>query len=402
MAPFLNERQRYSLLAEMLRFPDTGELDGNTSRARFGGLKRTEMQTYVGLLGSLGQTTQADQALNTMVLSENWLRDLESGDPVKIREIIAAMNERDIDHQSVTYKDLLRKNLVNVAQNDGLALFARVTAADIADELGYVPDDLFSFVPVGQVGNTQSYIGRYPVTNLQYKRFLDSPDFSDTSIWTDMQVFDHHGNLHEDVFLNNGLEWLEKECTYTESKIHFPIEWKNPSFGIQHLTNPVVGISWWEASAYCKWLTAHFKELPEFQYEPLLSASCVTFRLPTEKEWVLAAGGEENGRFAFGEQGIRELPRFANTSESKLMRTTPVWMYRLGVAPSGAWDMTGNVWEWQANYHDNEQHGSITLRGGSWDTGERQSRVSYRINARMNNAYNVIGFRVMFYCEAKT
>jgi formylglycine-generating enzyme required for sulfatase activity len=155
----------------------------------------------------------------------------------------------------------------------------------------------------------------------------------------------------------------------------------------------VVGISWYEANAYCKWLFENWTDLEEGK-QGLPKPQGI--RLPVENEWVLAAGGEQNERFAFGELGNEEeITRYANTNESRISRTTPVWMYPQGASsPYGIMDMSGNVWEWQANYYD-EDHDTPAWRGGSWNYEQVNVRVSERHKSGPNGWNYNLGFRVI-------
>jgi formylglycine-generating enzyme required for sulfatase activity len=182
----------------------------------------------------------------------------------------------------------------------------------------------------------------------------------------------------------------------------------------------VVGINWYEANAYCKWLTANFKNLPEGEALSSFSLSNYIFRLPVENEWLTAAGGlgepvtikNQKGkdikryRFPWDPAGhvtpepqsnedeiMRDILRRANIYASGINRTTPASMYPLGRAANGLWDMAGNVWEWQANYF-NEDHDYLALRGGSWNASRSSARVSGRRDARPLSLWNFFGFRV--------
>ena len=148
-------------------------------------------------------------------------------------------------------------------------------------------------------------IGKYPVTNAQYKRFLDAnPKY---------RVPKH---------------WGKKTRTYPEGKDD----------------HPVVYVSWDDAQAFCKW------------------AHC---RLPTKEEWEKAARGTDGRKYPWGDQAPDEtLCNFNNNVGD----TTPVGQYSpQGDSPYGCVDMAGNVWEWVATeYGWLLGH---ALRGGSWSDG---------------------------------
>lgn len=324
-------------------------------------------------------------------------------------------------------------------------LEARASAADTLDELGYVPDDLYEFVEIRSNDFSRSkdnaktatevattlYFAKHPVTNLQYKRFLDAPDYADEKYWLDFPKYAENSDL---LALSNveglsetwgaeGFEWLKnnlKDTDDSNGKVVFPRYWNNPRFGITRRTAPVVGINWYEANAYCKWLTVH-KDEPEFAPLASLPVSDFVFRLPTENEWLIAAGGlgeplvvgknkdrkEINRyRFPWDETGkvtsepqanddkiMQDILRRANIAESGINRTTPASMYPLGRTANGLWDMAGNVWEWQANYY-NADHDGLALRGGSWYSDRNPARVSGRAISLPHRGWNGCGFRV--------
>ncbi len=155
----------------------------------------------------------------------------------------------------------------------------------------------------------------------------------------------------------------------------------NPMFNKPN--QPVVCISWDDAASYCKW---------------------VKKRLPTEAEWEKAARGTDGRLFAWGQKWISAN---ANSNASDLAKPAPVGSYPKGVSPYGAYDMSGNVWEWCADwYSENYYHlspqrnpkgqslgDSRVIRGGGWFDLPAQVTVTNRYDSHPLVRYNGIGFR---------
>ena len=131
-----------------------------------------------------------------------------------------------------------------------------------------------------------------------------------------------------------GWEWKE------DSGVVAPESWEAQHRGPRN--RAVMGVSWWEADAFCRWVTRHRRT------EWGVPAGC-SVRLPTEAEWEKAArGGAEDPASARrlypwdGEWDER------NAIHGGLHLRTPaaVGLLPRGHGPYGAWDQSGNVWEW--------------------------------------------------------
>jgi formylglycine-generating enzyme required for sulfatase activity len=111
--------------------------------------------------------------------------------------------------------------------------------------------------------------------------------------------------------------------------------------------------------------------------------------LPSEEEWERAAQGTDGRVYPWGDEFERQR---ANTSESGDIGATAVCTYPQGVSPVGAWDMSGNVWEWMRSSRD-EKH--FVLRGGSWVGDLRVARCASRVRGMPADFDGNVGFRVV-------
>jgi formylglycine-generating enzyme required for sulfatase activity len=153
---------------------------------------------------------------------------------------------------------------------------------------------------------------------------------------------------------------------------------------------PVVGICWHEARAYCAWLSHQ---------------SGQTYRLPTEAEWEAAARGREARTYPW--RGDFDSAR-CNTFESHIRGTTPVGVFPSGDTPEGLSDMAGNVWDWTSTaYHpypyaadaqrEDPEAPEVrrVLRGGSWFYDRVGARCAFRFLSHPDYRYYDFGFRVV-------
>jgi formylglycine-generating enzyme required for sulfatase activity len=263
--------------------------------------------------------------------------------------------------------------------------------------------DFYRFIEIKPQKNSKiSYpfwIGKYPITNAQYERFLKAPDFSNLVYWLEFPKFDENC-----IYIGNwertGVDWLKEQLEESKQKVLLPRYWDDKDFGISNPNHPVVGISWYEASAYSEWLFQNWDTLTESKANPAVKPQAI--RLPLETEWTTAAGGETPpDRYPWDEAGkattlLKDKLRRSNISESGIGHTTPVNTYPLGRSPFGVMDMAGNVFEWQANYRDSD-HDALRLRGGSWGRDDYFARVSFRYGSPPVSWYDLIGFRVVVF-----
>jgi len=108
---------------------------------------------------------------------------------------------------------------------------------------------------------------------------------------------------------------------------------------------PVVAVNWYDALAYCRWLTEQLRgweETPE-PVAGLLSEEGWGVRLPTEAEWEKAARGQDGRIFPWGNNPDSNR---ANYGETGVGTTSAVGCFPSGASPYGALDLAGNVWEW--------------------------------------------------------
>ncbi len=195
--------------------------------------------------------------------------------------------------------------------------------------------------PMRRIELDTFWIDRHEVTCAQYQRFLEA-------------------------MRKNGHRW----CHPNEppNKDHTPFHtyawalrfsWVGGKPPADMLDHPVVLVDWFDAYAYANWAGK---------------------RLPTENEWEAAAGGGLGRDYPWGNTfGLK----WCNTGDYPVR----VGLYPAGASPFGVLDMAGNVSEWTATGYDVDprearvfdgRHGSVIIRGGSWDDDSRGCRVSAR------------------------
>lgn len=260
------------------------------------------------------------------------------------------------------------------------------------------------------------WIGRYPVTQAQYWEFIEDGGYREERFWAEAR---EHG-----VWKGGRIK-----ARFEEEPTAGPERYGEPwSLG----NHPMVGVTWYEALAFCHWLTERWREkewLPE-DWE---------VRLPSEAEWEKAArGGLElpasseprridgglreaaEGRLGLVENSAstRRYPwcgdfslERANTSESGIGTTSAVGCFPGGVGPYGCEELAGNVWEWTRSLFDDDPYPDEpleraaresyaskeprVLRGGGLLVGAGGARCSARRRLLPGPRYGGVGFRLL-------
>ncbi len=238
------------------------------------------------------------------------------------------------------------------------------------------------------------WLAQYPVTQAQFEEFWTAGGYREKRYWPEA--------------IEAGY-WMEAgfKGSYDNEPRGRPVSFSDP-FGLPN--HPVVGVSWYEAAAFCRWLDelAHTRGWLSEEWQ---------VRLPGEKQWEKAArGGKEipdrsrpvplNGipaeppvvrmqpnplperAYPWGETFD---PEYANTLEGNIRATSVVGCFPGGAGPYGNLDLSGNVWDWCAGWSVEGKY--RVLCGGSWHEGWGYARCAYRYGSGPDGGDYYLGFR---------
>ncbi len=241
------------------------------------------------------------------------------------------------------------------------------------DQSGYAAER-----PAHKVQLPAYQIGVYPVTNAEYARFIEAGGYEDERWWDTVaarrwlreggaedqkQAFRDQRRRWQNDWTDDEIRALVSQKRATEEQVEYylwrrnssdeeferqidewfpagnfdrtPRYWEDASYNSPG--QPVVGVSWYEARAYCKWIS---------------HVTGVEYRLPTEVEYEAAASGLEGREYAYGNEFDSSR---CNTFESHIRRPTPVGIFD-NRTPEGAYDLTGNVWTWTSTIYDQKSY----------------------------------------------
>jgi iron(II)-dependent oxidoreductase len=203
---------------------------------------------------------------------------------------------------------LLKEAATSVTNAD-----AAVAWASLSEGMAFVPGGVVPlFGPDGSLEPKPVcalYLDRYAVTNAQFQLFVQDGSYEAIEIWP------------REI-------WPALMRFVDRTRRPGPMNWQNGRFAPELANHPVVGVCWYEAMAYARW---------------------VGKRLPTAAEWQKAGGWPEHlsggtcTRYPWGDLYAEGR---ANLWSSGEIGTMPVNALRSGSTPNGIYQMSGNVWEW--------------------------------------------------------
>ena len=232
--------------------------------------------------------------------------------------------------------------------------------------------------PVHRVHVSEFFIGRFPVTNDEYARFVKAAGYPPPVV-RGLPMITHGG----------------RETLFRESSAPYVWDGEQPPAG--HGNHPVVLVRYDDALAYCLWLSDAIER---------------RVRLPTEAEWEKAArAGTEGLRYPWGNE--------IDSSRANYL-VDPATRHQRGTRPTGTYppnayglyDVCGNVWEWVADWYSPDYYGLgeaqnprgpqagnlRVVRGGSWVNDDvSMLRCAYRHKVPPDTYAYSVGFRIV--CE---
>ncbi|MBV5347279.1 SUMF1/EgtB/PvdO family nonheme iron enzyme, partial [bacterium] len=229
---------------------------------------------------------------------------------------------------------------------------------------GYDPEAYDDEAPVHEVEVSAFAMARFPVTVAEFAAFLEDEDCEDSRWWAAGGADQHSA----------------------------PDDWDDQQV---HPSRPVVNVSWYQATAFCAWLTDRLARPQGTKGTVLLPADRVV-RLPTEAEWEYAARGEAGRRYPWGDEAPDA--QRANFDAAKVGAPSPVGIFTGDCTPEGILDLAGNVLEWcfdavrEDFYGQCQSQGLVAdplttgdggsprvLRGSAFSVGARFLRSSGRV-----------------------
>jgi formylglycine-generating enzyme required for sulfatase activity len=214
--------------------------------------------------------------------------------------------------------------------------------------------------PVQPAARVEAFaIGRREVTNGEFIKFVSAGGYRTAGFWPSTIELD--GRV---------LPWSEATSKFVDrTGVPGPRFWAGGTYPEGKADHPVVGVSWYEAAAYARF---------------------VDMDLPVWDQWWRAALGDANVAFPWGDD--------VNSAEVRanfgLIGTAPVGTRPAGMSPFGCYDMAGNVREWLRDAVGGTSRRHVV--GGSWQDPAYMFESSHAELFQPAFANESIGFRLVW------
>jgi formylglycine-generating enzyme required for sulfatase activity len=250
--------------------------------------------------------------------------------------------------------------------------------------------------PQHQAWTRRFAISCYPISNAQYRIFLDDREdgYDNPAYWSEAIALGHW---------QNGMVWRVRPRYLANGRVEPEPAWSREpilsGWPTDLANNPIMGISWYEARAFVRWLEHRWR------HNGLISPS-TCLDLPSEAEWEKSARGTDGRIYPWGNEfdGSR-----LNWVGHMLMAPSPIGSFPHSASPYGAEEMVGNLWEWTrsvfAPYGDSHGAGTdfvdvvapevkLAIRGGAYFSIPSRCRCAARSATLPYGRVNVT-FRVV-------
>jgi len=239
---------------------------------------------------------------------------------------------------------------------------------DQALDDGKLDDDEIVSAQARVIKVQRFFLDRFAVTNRQFCEFVAGGGYEQMPLW-------------DEPIWPAVLDMVDR------TGLPGPRYWRDGCFLPGEENHPVVGISWYEATAYARW---------------------VGKRLPSDAEWVkagswpvpLSATSRVQRKYPWGDEVDRTR---ANLWGSGSNKTVDVDQFEKGVSVGGVYQLVGNVWEWTAGDFHGHDHGGgklvlptpmKSIRGGAFDTYfDNQATCQFQSGESPLQRKHNIGFR---------
>lgn len=346
------------LIAEMLLRNDIGNMPGY-------GLFGSELLSEIGPLRIQDKKLGQNLLMKATTLLADWLNNdvFDSSDRKRLGSVLALLGDSRFD----TGKLYLPRRF---KENDETML-----------GFLFIPRGEFIMGLQGQektINIPDFFMSRYPITEAQYWQFIQ------------------------------------------ETNRALPLHWINGRPLPQRLNSPIVYVNWYDALAYCRWLSRRLGNLElTKEQRAWWDSTDRLILLPTEAEWEKACRGNSGNAYAWGNEYVSGR---VNTNEEKLGETIAVGLFPNGSNHYGVMDLGGNTREWTTTryWDDNKKRFSMpydaddgredlsrndnvtrVLKGGAYNLDHFCSMCNYRTKNFPVDRHPYIGFRVVVHGKTK-